>query len=81
MYRHAFLGGEAAPAALGEVGLSELPLIARGKVREIYDLVRDGTGGVGLAAEREAGEELRLAAPEDFADRKKALFERSRSQG
>ena len=51
------------------------------KVRGIYDLVRDGTGGAGLAAELEAGEELRLAAPEDFAARKEALFERSRNQG
>jgi phosphoribosylaminoimidazole-succinocarboxamide synthase len=38
MYRHPFLDGDAAPTALGEVNLAELPLLARGKVREIYDL-------------------------------------------
>ena len=38
MYRHPFLDGGAAPPALGEVGLTEFPLLARGKVREIYDL-------------------------------------------
>ena len=38
MYRHPFLDGGAAPPALGEIDLSELPLLARGKVREIYDL-------------------------------------------
>jgi phosphoribosylaminoimidazole-succinocarboxamide synthase len=38
MYRHPFLDGGAAPPALAEIGLTELPLIASGKVREIYDL-------------------------------------------
>jgi phosphoribosylaminoimidazole-succinocarboxamide synthase len=38
MYLHPFLAGGAAPPALGECGLTELPLIGRGKVREIYDL-------------------------------------------
>jgi phosphoribosylaminoimidazole-succinocarboxamide synthase len=38
MYRHPYLRGGAAPLALGEVNLTELPLLARGKVREIYDL-------------------------------------------
>ena len=38
MYRHPFLEGAAAPPALGEVGLTEVPLLAQGKVREIYDL-------------------------------------------
>lgn len=38
MYRHPFLDGGAAPPALGEIGLTEIPLLARGKVREIYDL-------------------------------------------
>ncbi len=38
MYRHPFLAGGEAPTALGEIGLAELPLMARGKVREIYDL-------------------------------------------
>jgi phosphoribosylaminoimidazole-succinocarboxamide synthase len=38
MYRHPFLSGGAAPSALGELGLAGLPLLARGKVREIYDL-------------------------------------------
>jgi len=38
MYRHPFLSGAPAPEALSEVGLTELPLLARGKVREIYDL-------------------------------------------
>jgi phosphoribosylaminoimidazole-succinocarboxamide synthase len=38
MYRHPYLEGGAAPPALGEVGLTEFPLLARGKVREIYDL-------------------------------------------
>ena len=38
MYRHPFLDGGAAPPALGEIGLAELPLVGRGKVREIYDL-------------------------------------------
>jgi phosphoribosylaminoimidazole-succinocarboxamide synthase len=38
MYRHPFLDGGAAPPALAEIGLIEVPLLARGKVREIYDL-------------------------------------------
>jgi phosphoribosylaminoimidazole-succinocarboxamide synthase len=38
MYRHPFLDGGAAPEAFSEIGLSELPLLAKGKVREIYDL-------------------------------------------
>lgn len=38
MYRHPFVNGAAAPPALSEIGLTELPLVARGKVREIYDL-------------------------------------------
>ncbi|MCC7372621.1 MAG: phosphoribosylaminoimidazolesuccinocarboxamide synthase [Chloroflexi bacterium] len=38
MYRHPFLDGGPAPRALSEIGLTELPLIGRGKVREIYDL-------------------------------------------
>ena len=37
-YRHPFLAGGAAPPALGEIGLTEAPLLASGKVREIYDL-------------------------------------------
>jgi phosphoribosylaminoimidazole-succinocarboxamide synthase len=40
MYRHPFLDGGAAPPALGEIGLTEVPLLASGKVREIYDLGR-----------------------------------------
>src|SRR5688572_6466954 len=38
MYVHPFLDGGMAPPALGEINLTELPLLARGKVREIYDL-------------------------------------------
>src|SRR6188474_2837541 len=38
MYRHPFLDGGAAPPALAEIGLTGVPLLARGKVREIYDL-------------------------------------------
>ncbi|MCC6176425.1 MAG: phosphoribosylaminoimidazolesuccinocarboxamide synthase [Chloroflexi bacterium] len=38
MIRHPFLDGGEAPPPLGEIGLPELPLLARGKVREIYDL-------------------------------------------
>src|SRR5215213_5170852 len=38
MYRHPFLDGGAAPPSLTEIGLTEVPLLARGKVREIYDL-------------------------------------------
>jgi phosphoribosylaminoimidazole-succinocarboxamide synthase len=38
MYLHSFLMGGAAPPALGEINLTELPLLARGKVREVYDL-------------------------------------------
>jgi phosphoribosylaminoimidazole-succinocarboxamide synthase len=38
MYRHPFLDGGPAPPALAEVGLTDLPLVGRGKVREIYDL-------------------------------------------
>ena len=38
MYRHPFLSGATAPPALREIGLTELPLIGKGKVREIYDL-------------------------------------------
>ena len=38
MYRHPFLEGHPAPPPLAEIGLAEFPLLARGKVREIYDL-------------------------------------------
>jgi phosphoribosylaminoimidazole-succinocarboxamide synthase len=38
MYRHQFLDGGDAPPALGDIGVAGLPLLARGKVREIYDL-------------------------------------------
>jgi phosphoribosylaminoimidazole-succinocarboxamide synthase len=38
VYRHPFLDGGAAPPALSQIGLTELPLIACGKVRELYDL-------------------------------------------
>src|SRR6185295_18560195 len=38
MFRHPFLGGGDPPAALAEIGLTELPLLAKGKVREIYEL-------------------------------------------
>jgi phosphoribosylaminoimidazole-succinocarboxamide synthase len=38
MFRHPFLDGGTAPPALREVNLTEIPLLARGKVREIYDL-------------------------------------------
>jgi phosphoribosylaminoimidazole-succinocarboxamide synthase len=38
MYLHPFLLGGAAPPALGEIDLTEIPLLARGKVREVYDL-------------------------------------------
>jgi phosphoribosylaminoimidazole-succinocarboxamide synthase len=38
MYRHPFLDGGCAPTASGEINLAEIPLLARGKVREIYDL-------------------------------------------
>jgi phosphoribosylaminoimidazole-succinocarboxamide synthase len=38
MYRHPFLTGGAAPPALGAIELTEIPLLARGKVREIFDL-------------------------------------------
>ncbi len=38
MYRHPFLDGAAAPPALSEIGLTDVPLIGQGKVREIYDL-------------------------------------------
>jgi phosphoribosylaminoimidazole-succinocarboxamide synthase len=38
MYRHPYLDGADPPPALAEIGLTELPLLARGKVREIYDL-------------------------------------------
>jgi phosphoribosylaminoimidazole-succinocarboxamide synthase len=38
MYRHPYLQGGAAPPALTEIGLTEIPLLAQGKVREIYDL-------------------------------------------
>lgn len=38
MYRHPFLDGGAAPPALTEVELPGLPVLARGKVRSLYDL-------------------------------------------
>lgn len=38
MYRHPYLEGAEPPAPLGEIGLTELPLLAKGKVREMYDL-------------------------------------------
>jgi phosphoribosylaminoimidazole-succinocarboxamide synthase len=38
LFRHTYLDGADAPTALGEIGLTEIPLLAQGKVREIYDL-------------------------------------------
>jgi phosphoribosylaminoimidazole-succinocarboxamide synthase len=38
MYRHPFLEGASAPATLAEVDLPGLPMLARGKVRSLYDL-------------------------------------------
>jgi phosphoribosylaminoimidazole-succinocarboxamide synthase len=38
LYRHPYLDGAAPPTALAEIGLPEIPLLARGKVREVYDL-------------------------------------------
>jgi phosphoribosylaminoimidazole-succinocarboxamide synthase len=38
MYRHSFLEDGAAPPALAEVDLPGLPVLARGKVRSLYDL-------------------------------------------
>jgi len=38
MYRHPFLAGAEAPAPLAEVDLPSLKLLARGKVRSLYDL-------------------------------------------
>jgi len=38
VFRHPYLDGAAPPAALGEIGLPDLPLLAQGKVREVYDL-------------------------------------------
>src|SRR5690242_14731709 len=38
MFRHPFLEGGAAPPALAEIELAGLPLLARGKVRSLYDL-------------------------------------------
>jgi phosphoribosylaminoimidazole-succinocarboxamide synthase len=38
MYRHPFLDGAEAPPALAEIEVPGLPLLARGKVRSLYDL-------------------------------------------
>jgi phosphoribosylaminoimidazole-succinocarboxamide synthase len=38
MFRHPYLDGAAPPPACSEIGLPGLPLLAQGKVREIYDL-------------------------------------------
>jgi enoyl-CoA hydratase/carnithine racemase len=52
------------------------------RVREIYDLVRDGAGADALAAEREtaAGGRVAIADPAGLADRRAAVFERGRAQ-
>ncbi|MEU6432458.1 enoyl-CoA hydratase [Microbispora sp. NPDC046973] len=52
-----------------------------GRIREIYDLLRDGTGADGLRAELETGRDgLTIASPEDFAARRRAVFDRGRTQ-
>ena len=51
------------------------------RVREIYGLVRDGSGAAGLAAELEtAGQTLAIDSPEEFAARRDAVFARARGQ-
>ena len=50
------------------------------RVREIYDLVRDGAGADALAAERETATGGRVAIAAGLADRREAVFERGRAQ-
>jgi enoyl-CoA hydratase len=51
------------------------------RIREIYDLVANGTGADGRHAELESsGGGLTLAAPEDFAARRAAVFSRGKQQ-
>jgi len=50
------------------------------RVREIYDLVRDGAGAEALAAERETATGGRVAIADGLADRREAVFERGRAQ-
>jgi phosphoribosylaminoimidazole-succinocarboxamide synthase len=41
LFRHPFLDGGDAPPALSEIGLIDLPLLASGKVREVYEVWPD----------------------------------------
>jgi enoyl-CoA hydratase len=52
------------------------------RVREMYDLVRDGTGADALAAERESVTDGRVAIadPDGLAERRSAVFSRGRAQ-
>jgi len=51
------------------------------RIREIYDIIRDGTGGDGLRAELESAKDgLAIADPQAFAARRRALVERGRTQ-
>lgn len=51
------------------------------RIREIYDLVANGSGADGRRAELESrGGELALASPEAFAARRDAVVSRGRQQ-
>lgn len=51
------------------------------RIREIYDIIRDGTGADGIRAELEtAGQGLALADPAGLAERRRALMDRGRAQ-
>jgi len=51
------------------------------RIREIYDIIRDGTGADGIRAELEtAGQGLAFADPAGLAERRRALMDRGRAQ-
>jgi enoyl-CoA hydratase len=52
------------------------------RVREMYDLARDGTGADALAAERAAVTDGRVAIvdPDGLAERRREVFARGREQ-
>lgn len=59
---------------------STTPETLRG-IREIYNILRDGTGNDGLQAELETGGDgLSIAHPEEFAARRQAVLARGRTQ-
>jgi len=70
----------AAAALATNIASTHGPTLRR--IREIYDLVRDGSGADALAAERESVVDGRVAIadPDGLADRRSAVFARGRGQ-